>query len=77
MPEIRHYKYKVTQTREVNVTANSAGDAARIASVAFEHGQNRSNGVFLNETTDSMLTGIYGNTSSRITERSLDIVRTS
>lgn len=39
MPEIRYYR--VTQTREVKVTANSTADAVQIADAAFTNGQKR------------------------------------
>lgn len=65
MPKIRHYR--VTQTREVKVTANSSIDAARIADVAFNDGQNSDNGV----KASAKIEGIWGNTTSAV--RTTDI----
>lgn len=63
MPEMIHYK--VSQTREVSVTANSIVDAVRIAAAAFDNGQNRHHGV-INGPSD-----VWGNTDTRI--RVIDI----
>lgn len=63
MPEMRHYV--VTQTRSVEVTANSAADAALIASAAFKNGQNSRYSVIDGPT------GVWGNTTSRIQELAL------
>ncbi len=60
MPEMKHFV--VTQTREVEVTANSISDAVQIASAAFEHGQNSDRGVARGHSPE----GTWGNTSSRI-----------
>lgn len=58
MPEIRHYK--VSQTREVSVSANNPVDAVRIAGAAFEHGQDTTHGV------KNGPAGIWGNTDTLI-----------
>lgn len=63
MPVIRHYR--VTQTREVKVTANNPTDAVRIATAAFENGQNQDNGVVAGPS------GVWGNTSTPV--RPIDI----
>lgn len=60
MPAIR--RYVVKQTREVEVTANSAVDACRIAEAAFEHGQNADGGV----ARDKGPAGVWGNTDTHI-----------
>lgn len=60
MPEIRDYH--VVETRSVRVSANTLVDAVRIASAAFEHGQNSSGGVSIEHAPDE----IWGNTTSRI-----------
>jgi hypothetical protein len=65
MPAMR--RYRVTETREVEVDANNAVDATRIAGLAFEKGQNPDNGV----TKDLSLEGVWGNTVNRI--RTIDI----
>lgn len=69
MPEIVHYK--VTQTREVEVAANSAADAARIAEAAFLHGQDGNHSVAHGRGP----TGIFGNTVGRIRETDLRVTR--
>lgn len=71
MPEIRHFI--VTQTRSVKVDANNATDAVRLASAAFEHGQNADFGI----ARDKGPEGIWGNTSSQIKEESLHCERTT
>ena len=57
MPEIR--RYVVTQTREVEVTANHAEDAVRIANAAFRNGQK---GLDVIDGPSE----VWGNTSSRV-----------
>lgn len=66
MPEIRHYK--VTQIREVEVTANELGDALAIADAAFKNGQNSDNGAKLSSKEEMKLLGVWGNTSTEIKE---------
>lgn len=61
MPEIRYYV--VEQTREVKVTANTLVDAVRIASEAFEKGQNSDNAV-----KNPELEGVWGNTTTPVKE---------
>lgn len=58
MPEIRYFR--VTQTREVMVTANNPADAVVIADAAFSSGQNSDSGVKHGPN------GIFGNTTSRV-----------
>lgn len=65
MPEMRHYK--VVQIREVDVSANSAVEASRIAEVAFDFGQNMGNGVI----PSNLLNEVWGNTTSKVREISL------
>ena len=60
MPEIRHFK--VTQTREVEVTANTQEDAIRIASTAFKNGQRNGKDVIDGPE------GVWGNTSHPVKE---------
>lgn len=68
MPEMKNYK--VTQTREVYVTANKASDAVVIAQAAFEHGQMRSEpSVVAGKGPE----GVWGNTVSRIEEVSISV----
>jgi hypothetical protein len=74
MPEIRNYV--VTQTREVEVSANSLSDAITIASAAFEHGQNTDYGVKFGGDLHE-LKGIWGNTRKPIKELSIQAERTS
>lgn len=69
MPEIRHYT--VTQTRKVRVSANSAADAAQIASAAFEHGQNSEGAVSHGRGPH----GIWGNTTGAIQEIDMRVTR--
>lgn len=71
MPEIR--RYKVVQTREVIVVANTHEGAVCIASAAFEHGQD-SNGALKKDMGPQ---GVWGNTDSHIKEVSLHCDRTS
>lgn len=59
MPEMQHFV--ITQTREVEVTANSHRDAIDIAHAAFENGQNRTDPTVINGPE-----GIWGNTTSRV-----------
>lgn len=61
MPEIRHYT--VTETREVEVTANSSLDAAQIAAQAFKFGPN------------ATAEGVWGHPTSDIKQKSLLIER--
>lgn len=68
MPEIRYFT--VTQTREVQVTANSATDALRLAGVAFDKGQASDGAVRSIDYTEDMK-DIWGNTTSRIREKEL------
>jgi hypothetical protein len=68
MPEVRHYV--VEQIREVKVTANSLEDAVRIATAAFKVGQNSDAGVGSSGLLPE-LKGVWGNTTSRIRERSV------
>lgn len=70
MPEIRHYT--VTQTRKVRVSANSAADAAQIAAAAFEHGQMKSEPSV---TGGRGPHGIWGNTTGRIEEIDMRVIR--
>lgn len=60
MPEV--HSYTVEQIRKVEVRANSLDDACRIASAAFEHGQNSDNGVAYGKGP----AGVWGDTTSRI-----------
>lgn len=69
MPEIIHYL--VTQTRQVQVDAEDAEDAVRIAKAAFTHGQNSDCGV----AKDKGPEGIWGNTTSRILETEIYVSR--
>ncbi len=69
MPEMMHFK--VVQTRQVMVTANSAADAVRLSAAAFEHGQNSDGGI----ARDKGPEGVWGNTTSRIKEMSIDCQR--
>lgn len=69
MPEMRNYV--VTQTRIVEVTANSSEDAVRIAVVAFEHGQNADVGIPATKAPE----GIWGNTRSRVKELKISCER--
>jgi hypothetical protein len=69
MPEIQHYT--VTQTRSVEVTANSAADAAQIASAAFAAGQDSEGGVAHGRGPN----GIWGNTTGRIREIDMRVTR--
>lgn len=64
MPEVKYYL--VTQTRQVKVTANTETDAARIATVAFETGQNSDHGVKLQGPSMFDIEGVWGNTTSKI-----------
>jgi hypothetical protein len=70
MPEIRHYT--VTQTRKVRVSANSAADAAQIASVAFDSNGTTENGNVIHGRGPH---GIWGNTSGAIQEIDMRVVR--
>lgn len=65
MPTTKHYN--VVQTREVEVMATSATDAIRIASSAFEHGQNSERGVAEGKAPE----GVWGNTTKQIVETEL------
>ena len=56
MPEIRYYR--VTQTREVKITANSAIDAALIADHAFDGQPNDDEIVWGKAITDVRTTDI-------------------
>lgn len=67
MPAMR--RFKVIQTREVLVDANTVVEAARIAEAAFVHGQN-SNGTVAHGTGPE---GVWGNTAGHIREVQLDI----
>lgn len=58
MPEIR--RYRVTQIREVEVTANSHRDAINIAHDAFEYGQD-ANGRLIKKHVEC-----WGDTESKI-----------
>lgn len=58
MPEIR--RYRVTQTRVVEVAANTEVDAVRIADAAFTHGQNTDLGVANGKGPE----GVWGNTTN-------------
>lgn len=58
MPAIRHYR--VTQTRVVNVSANTPADAVQIAESAFTGGQRPDNDVIVK------LEGIWGHPTSRV-----------
>ncbi len=68
MPEVQHFT--VTQTRSIEVSANSAADAAQIAAQAFGLGQ-----------SDIPVThvrgphGIWGNTTSKIKEVDMRVTR--
>lgn len=63
MPVIRNYV--VSQTREVNVRANSLTDAIRIAGVAFNNGQNSdSSARYIQEN----IPGIWGDTTTPVKE---------
>lgn len=73
MPEIRYFT--VTQTREVQVTANSATDAVRLAGVAFEKGQDSRGSVRSSDYPEDMK-DIWGNTTSRIREKEINIKET-
>ncbi len=75
MPEI--ISYKIIQTREVNVRANSLEDAIRIANVAFKYGQNADSGVVLNDESKAQLGGIWGNTTGRVKEKDIWAERTT
>jgi len=68
MPEVKHYV--VTQTRKVRVTANSAADAAEIASSAFG-GKDGEGSVAYGRGPH----GIWGNTTGRIEETRLEVDR--
>lgn len=59
MPEIR--SFKVTQVREVMVSAITLTDAAVIATAAFENGQNGDRGV-----SPPLPDVVYGNTTTEI-----------
>lgn len=61
MPAIR--RYLVTQTREVEVTANDSADAIKIAEFAFTHGQHASEPSVIGG-----LEGVWGNTETYIRE---------
>lgn len=63
-------RYRVVEMREVYVDATTAVDATRIASAAFEHGQDISNSVALGKAPE----GIWGNTVTKI--RAIDISTT-
>lgn len=65
MPTTKHYK--VIQIRVIEVMANSAIDAVRIASSAFEHGQNSDRGVAEGKAPE----GVWGNTTKQIVETEL------
>lgn len=65
MPEIK--RFLVTQTRTVEVTANEMGDACDIGRAAFANGLNRDNGVI-----DGPV-GVWGNTSSKIRIKKLEV----
>ena len=66
MPAIR--RYRVSETREVDVDARTAVEAAQIADVAFRNGQNSDHGVVVQ---DLSLEGTWGNTVTEI--RTTDI----
>lgn len=70
MPEMMNFK--VTQTREVEVVANSTVDAIRLAEAAFEHGHL---GQSASIAKDKSPEGVWGNTRSRINELSLHAER--
>lgn len=74
MPEM--ITYKITQTREVGVTANCLEDAIRIAGVAFEHGQNSDHGIRKENYPEDMM-GVWGNTRTYVKEVEIRAVRTS
>lgn len=63
MPAVR--TYRVTQTREVKVHANSPEDAVRIAAAAFKDGQNSDAGVKQSSEL-TLLQGVWGNTVTHI-----------
>lgn len=71
MPE--SIRYRVSQKRTVTVTANNAEDAAQIAAAAFKHGQNSDNGIAHGQGPR----GVWGNTTSRIQEKSIIVERLS
>lgn len=58
MPEIKYFK--VNQTRSVRVTANNIVDAIRLATAAFENGQNSDYAVVLGPD------GVWGNTNTKV-----------
>jgi hypothetical protein len=71
MPEMRHYL--VTQTREVEVTANNEADAILIADAAFIHGQNRSDpSIAIGHSP----VGVWGNTGTYIKIIEVNVKRT-
>ena len=71
MPEIKYYV--VTETRRVEVTANDAVDAARLASAAFEHGQFETDaGIAAGKAPE----GIWGNTTSKVERIALQVETT-
>lgn len=61
MPEIRYYT--VTETRMVEVTANTVIDAARIANKVFEGGEVSSRGGLKSKEG---LEGVWGDTNSLV-----------
>lgn len=70
MPELR--RFKIVQTREVEVTANSSCNALLIATVAFENGQTSDNAQI---DKYDVLGGVYGTTLSPIKEISIEVHR--
>lgn len=67
MPEMR--KFIVTEVRQVEVAANTAVDAGRIADKAFKEGQNSGGGLKTKEGLD----GIWGDTRTRIRQTDLHV----
>ena len=66
MPEMR--RYIVTQTRVVEVDANSTTDAALLAQTAFIHGQNANGRIDPDKRPN-----VWGDTKGRIREIEISV----
>lgn len=71
MPAIRNYT--VEQIRIVEVAAENAADAAKLASVAFEYGQNQDGSIVVTNDSAPKIHGVPGNTTTRIKETGLHV----
>lgn len=68
MPEIRHYR--VTQTREIDVSANSLVDAVLLGSAAFENGVRP-----VDKDINKRPSGVWGNADTLIKETDINARR--